>query len=309
MSLEISRYKAVKTLLNYGVTELPVTHDIVSDILVSIGCTVIPFSKNDPRKDFFENMGLSDWVSKYPAFTCKHNNKIYVFYREDRSSTERAELLAHELGHIVLGHLDGIKKQASSVSTDYENVKEYEADIFSQELLAPTCILKACKVKNTSELMELTLVYLSWSEQSLGRSKSRTIQTPEELELIKQFYDYITKIRIAKFKTAVRKILPMLILVISLMFSTGYFSNETGKIESTINCTSETIDVSEQSIVTQETPSPLKPHLNSVYVTKSGEKYHNIDCYSISGREVFALDLEDAIEDGYTACKICNKGE
>lgn len=61
MSLEISRYKAVKTLLNHGITELPITHDIVSDILVSIGCTVIPFSKNDPRKDFFENMGLSDW--------------------------------------------------------------------------------------------------------------------------------------------------------------------------------------------------------------------------------------------------------
>ena len=42
----------------------------------------------------------------------------------------------------------------------------------------------------------------------------------------------------------------------------------------------------------------------TVYVTKSGRKYHNYDCRYINNGSV-ALSLEDAVSHGYTACKVC----
>lgn len=42
----------------------------------------------------------------------------------------------------------------------------------------------------------------------------------------------------------------------------------------------------------------------TVYVTKTGKKYHNSDCSSLSSSS-FSLTLEEANNKGYTPCKRC----
>lgn len=42
-----------------------------------------------------------------------------------------------------------------------------------------------------------------------------------------------------------------------------------------------------------------------VYVTPSGKKYHRRDCRTIKGHEMKELTVEEAIKDGYGACKVC----
>ena len=42
-----------------------------------------------------------------------------------------------------------------------------------------------------------------------------------------------------------------------------------------------------------------------VYISKTGKKYHLENCRTLSG-EKEAIDLNDAIKNGYEACKICN---
>lgn len=42
----------------------------------------------------------------------------------------------------------------------------------------------------------------------------------------------------------------------------------------------------------------------TVYVTKSGRKYHNYDCRYINNSSV-AVSIEEAVSHGYTACKVC----
>lgn len=42
----------------------------------------------------------------------------------------------------------------------------------------------------------------------------------------------------------------------------------------------------------------------TVYITKSGEKYHNQGCRYLN-KSAYSINLSDAIAKGYTACKIC----
>ena len=42
-----------------------------------------------------------------------------------------------------------------------------------------------------------------------------------------------------------------------------------------------------------------------VYITKTGKKYHLEDCRTLRG-EKETIDLNEAIKNGYEACKVCN---
>lgn len=46
----------------------------------------------------------------------------------------------------------------------------------------------------------------------------------------------------------------------------------------------------------------------TVYVTRTGEKYHRSSCSYLSQSKI-AISLEEAIEDGYTPCSRCDPPE
>lgn len=41
-----------------------------------------------------------------------------------------------------------------------------------------------------------------------------------------------------------------------------------------------------------------------VYITKTGEKYHTVDCFYL--KSCIGISLSDAIDNGYEPCKKCN---
>lgn len=43
----------------------------------------------------------------------------------------------------------------------------------------------------------------------------------------------------------------------------------------------------------------------TVYVTKTGKKYHKVTCSYLS-KSAYSLDLKDAVDQGYTPCSRCN---
>lgn len=45
----------------------------------------------------------------------------------------------------------------------------------------------------------------------------------------------------------------------------------------------------------------------TVYVTKTGEKYHKITCRYLS-KSCYSIELPDAKDKGYTSCKVCKPG-
>jgi hypothetical protein len=50
--------------------------------------------------------------------------------------------------------------------------------------------------------------------------------------------------------------------------------------------------------------SGLSVSAQTVYITKTGEKYHEDGCRYLS-KSAYSISLSDAKEKGYTACKVC----
>jgi hypothetical protein len=53
---------------------------------------------------------------------------------------------------------------------------------------------------------------------------------------------------------------------------------------------------------------PQKPQEVTVYVTKSGTKYHRATCRHLAKSKV-PISLKDAKAKGYTACRVCKPPE
>lgn len=46
-----------------------------------------------------------------------------------------------------------------------------------------------------------------------------------------------------------------------------------------------------------------EPQSETVYITKSGKRYHKADCRHIAGRDVIEKTIAEAEEDGYTSAR------
>jgi len=76
--------------------------------------------------------------NKGDAMTQRRGKSVFVIYNEDRSVVRKRFSVAHELGHLFMGHLHG----NSSLDLNTENYDELEANAFAAELLMPPAMLK-----------------------------------------------------------------------------------------------------------------------------------------------------------------------
>lgn len=68
------------------------------------------------------------------------------------------------------------------------------------------------------------------------------------------------------------------------------------------------------SVRITEPPAPSEPALSSpssqtVYITKTGTKYHRAACYHISGKPSVSVSLTEAVSLGYDPCKTCRPND
>ena len=57
---------------------------------------------------------------------------------------------------------------------------------------------------------------------------------------------------------------------------------------------------------TENNPKPVKKSGDTVYVGKTGKKYHDEDCSTLKGKGS-AMSFEEAVGEGREPCKICQK--
>lgn len=84
----------------------------------------------------------------------------FIIYDDTIESTGRKRFtIAHELGHIFLGHsiLAGYHKRAFDISKPQV---ETEADIFASRLLSPACVLWGLNIRSANEIAEVCNISL-----------------------------------------------------------------------------------------------------------------------------------------------------
>lgn len=125
----------------------------------------------------------------------EHNsNQWYIIYQNDTLSTaDKRFLLAHELGHILLGHVSIL---GHPVRSNIKIREEKEADMFALRLLAPACVLAALNIHTAEQIMKLCNI----SKQSASIRAARMEELykrdlfckhPLEKQMLQQFEKFI----------------------------------------------------------------------------------------------------------------------
>ena len=118
------------------------------------------------------------------GFVQRLQGKYFIFCREDVPYKKRRWTVAHELGHIFLGHLEKERHE--------HEFSEAEANCFASELLLPTPVLKRCALNSPSDIASECCVSLSAARIKFDELQSGCGMDGElEKLLILQFGEYI----------------------------------------------------------------------------------------------------------------------
>lgn len=126
--------------------------------------------------------------------TIYHNGIFEIIYRDTEPSYRCRFTIAHELGHIFLGHLmfETAKYRTFVIQDDTES----EANVFARDLLAPACVLHELQILNSNDIAQLCNISLESAKYRAERmqeleKRNKWYSHSLEREVYKQFEDFI----------------------------------------------------------------------------------------------------------------------
>lgn len=125
--------------------------------------------------------------------TLMQNDKLYIVYADEQSARRCRFTIAHELGHIFLGHL------LDSNGFIHNEDAEHSANVFARDLLALACVLHELKVLTAAEiskLCDISLEAATYRAERMAELERRNAWYlhPLERKVIRQFSDYVYKL-------------------------------------------------------------------------------------------------------------------
>jgi len=164
----------------------------VAKIANMIGIYVLPYSlsfnilnKLDLVDESKRSNGLTGFI-EYPI----------ILYNDEMNERDKRVVIGHEIGHVILEHVYDLESSIKFkwLTTD---IMEYSANLFCEQLIAPTCVLSKMEVRTESEIINACDVNQKAAEFILDESKKR-MRIPKksaqiERDILKMFEKYINK--------------------------------------------------------------------------------------------------------------------
>jgi Zn-dependent peptidase ImmA (M78 family) len=184
-----------QTLLDCHIEELPVK---VSAICETYGYTLRSYSAGI---EMINALGLGKQCTISDGFAVMHKGRFYIFYDDKCTLGRQRFTIAHEIGHIIVGHLhEGDHSTVNEEQHDGESETERQANQYAARLLAPACVLNAIKcitpeqIEKTCQISRASAEYRSMRMHELVK-RNRFLIDPLEKMVIKQFEPYIIKLK------------------------------------------------------------------------------------------------------------------
>lgn len=144
-----SRDTAWEILLRTNARQLPVKLNDICKLLEIRLCSY------DTGQEILEKLGLLQITEQTDGFTYHETGGHIIFFDTSQPVSRQRFTIAHELGHIVLGH----------VARGYYTVYNYEprksdapheqaANAFAARLLAPACVLHFARISTASQIAQ-----------------------------------------------------------------------------------------------------------------------------------------------------------
>ena len=102
---------------------------------------------------------------------CNGEKWIIIFNDKNDSSTSRFAI-AHELGHILLGHEKTQVKYSKMEQFVKKPKSENQADMFALRLLCPACVLWGIQTSSVDDIESTCRVPRKWAEIRSSRMKA-----------------------------------------------------------------------------------------------------------------------------------------
>ena len=119
-----------------------------------------------------------------------------IFVSKECSPERQRFTIAHELGHILLGHV-GRAELVNREPDPGDNPIEHEANVFASRLLAPACVLWALDAREPEEIVALCRISRQAAEFRAERmailfERNHFLSSPLEQKVFEQFREFIT---------------------------------------------------------------------------------------------------------------------
>jgi Zn-dependent peptidase ImmA (M78 family) len=116
--------------------------------------------------------------------------------------------VAHELGHILLGHV-GEYHLVNREPSPHDDPIEQEANGFAARLLAPACVLWGCGASSAEEIAALCDISMAaaryrWERMQILLERDKFLRSPLERKVYKRFSKYIKLYRRGRLPRADR---------------------------------------------------------------------------------------------------------
>ena len=185
-----SIYKNVRNdswqcLLDSEISSLPV--DVLS-IARKAGVKVI------------KNSILNELSPGEAAKTYHDGDGWFIIY-DNKNPTEVSRFaIAHELGHIFLGHATTFGKYSNLREFGKKPKSEQQADLFAIRLLSPACVLMGLGIRSSEDIARFCRMPREFAEARSKRMKKlyeidMFFTDPLEVELFNNFKDYILSVK------------------------------------------------------------------------------------------------------------------
>lgn len=178
------RNSAWQCLIDFKVAELPVQ---IIDIAIMANIKVLKDSKahklkpNESGRSFY-NYDKMQW---------------YIIYNDKELKSRCKYTIAHELGHIYLGHKTKDGKHSRTFDTTKSD-EEKEADMFAARLLAPACVIWGLDLHTPEEIALICDIShqaarIRAERMELLYERNKFLTSPLERQVHKNFKEFINR--------------------------------------------------------------------------------------------------------------------
>ena len=146
-------------------------------------------------------LDLSALTEKTDGFCTVTENNVYIFFDRSMPTERQRFTVAHEIGHLILGHVGrGMTAVERREPNRTERIEERQANQFAARLLAPSCVLHEIGAVTPEHIQTLCGISRQAAEFRARRMRELERRScfyfhPLEQQVVRQFASYIAVVR------------------------------------------------------------------------------------------------------------------